>query len=45
MINQGGSKDQIVKQIRKAIMRHPIPFKKFNKPAIDIMNDISSGDI
>ena len=45
MINQGGSKDQILNQIRKAIIRHPIPFKKFNKPAKDIMKDISSGDI
>ena len=45
MINQGGSKDQILKQIRKAIIRHPIPFKKFNKHAKDIMKDISSGDI
>ena len=45
MINRGGSKDQIVKQIRKAILRHPVPFKKFNKPTKDIMKDISSGDI
>ena len=43
MINQGGSKEQILKQIRKAVMRHPLPFQKFNKRAKDIMNDISSG--
>ena len=45
MVNQGGSKEQILKQIRKAVMRHPLPFKKFNKRAQDIMKDISSGNI
>ena len=45
MINQGGSVEQILKQIRKAIIRHPVPFKKFNKVAREIMKDISSGDI
>ena len=45
MINQGGSVEQILKQIRKAIIRHPVPFKKFNKMAREIMKDISSGDI
>ena len=45
MINQGGSKDKILNQIRKALMRHPLPFKKFYKRARDIMKDISSGDI
>ena len=45
MINQGGSVEQILKQIRKAIIRHPVPFKKFNKAAREIMKDISSGDI
>ena len=45
MINQGGSKEQILKQIRKAVIRHPLPFKKYNKRARDIMNDISSGSI
>ena len=37
---QGGSKEQILKQISKAVIRHPLPFKKFNKRARDIMNDI-----
>ena len=45
MINQGGSKVKILNQIRKALMRHPLPFKKFYKRARDIMKDISSGDI
>lgn len=45
MINQGGSVEQILKQIRKAIIRHPVPFKKFNKVAREIMKDISSGNI
>ena len=45
MVNQGGSKEQILKQIRKAVVRHPLPFKKFNKRAQDIMKDISSGNI
>ena len=44
MINQGGSKDQLLNQIKKAVIRHPLPFKKFNKRAKDIMNDISSGN-
>ena len=43
MVSQGGSKDKILNQIRKAIIRHPIPFKKFNKRAKDIMKDISTG--
>ena len=45
MVNQGGSKEQILKQIRKAVVRHPLPFKKFNKRAQDIMKDISAGNI
>ena len=28
MVNQGGSKIQVLKQISKGVMRHPIPFKK-----------------
>ena len=45
MVNQGGSRSQILNQIRKAVARHPLPFKKFKKRARDIMNDISSGSI
>ena len=43
MVNQGGSKEKILTQIRKAIIRHPQPFKTFHKRAKDIMNDISTG--
>ena len=45
MINQGGSKIVILKQISKAVMRHPIPFKKFCKNARQIREDISKGNI
>ena len=43
MVNQCGSKEKILLQIRKAIVRHPDPFKKFNKRAKDIMQDVSGG--
>ena len=43
MINQGGSEKKLLKQIGKAISRHPLPFAKYNKNAKDIMNDISLG--
>ena len=43
MINQGGSKIQILKQISKGIMRHPAPFSKYNKNAKQIREDISKG--
>lgn len=42
MINQG-SESSILRQITKAINRHPEPFTKFFKPANIIMNDITSG--
>ena len=45
MLNQGGSKTQILNQIRKAVLRHPLPFSKYNKRAQDIMEDISNGSI
>ena len=45
MINQGGSKEQLLRQISKAITRHPIPFNKFSKSAKEIMHDISLGEI
>ena len=34
MISQGGSKNLILKQIRKAITRHPEPFKKFTLSSV-----------
>ena len=43
MINQGGSEASILRQIAKAINRHPEPFSKFSKSAKVIMNDITSG--
>ena len=42
MINQGGSEEVILKQIAKAISRHPEPFSKFSKTTKEIMSDISS---
>jgi len=45
MVNQGGSEIQILKQISKGVMRHPIPFKKFCKNAKQIRDDISKGNI
>ena len=43
MINQGGSESSILRQITKAINRHPEPFSKFSKPTKVIINDITSG--
>ena len=43
MIGQGGSKSLILKQISKAINRHPLPFTKYSKSAHDIINDIEIG--
>ena len=43
MIGQGGSKSLILKQISKAISRHPLPFTKYPKRAQDIINDIENG--
>ena len=43
MIGQGGSKSLILKQISKAINRHPLPFTKYSKSAQDIINDIENG--
>ena len=43
MTNQGGSACLILKQICKAVNRHPQPFVKFSKSAQEIVDDISSG--
>ena len=43
MINQGGSVSTILRQITRAINRHPEPFSKYSKPAKVIMNDITTG--
>ena len=45
MVNQGGSKIKILKQISKGVNRHPIPFKKFCKNAKQIRDDISLGNV
>ena len=43
MINQGGSTTLLLKQIYKAINRHPLTFTKYSKCAADITTDISTG--
>ena len=43
MINQGGSKVRILRQISKAVSRHPEPFVKFSKHAREIVHDITAG--
>ena len=43
MINQGGSKDQLLRQISKAVNRHHLHFLKFSKRSTEIVNDIISG--
>ena len=42
MVSQDGAKDIILNQIRSAVIRHPIPFRKFNMCAKDAMKDIST---
>ena len=43
MVAQGGSTSLILKQISKAISRHPLPFTKYSKCAQEIIKDIESG--
>ena len=40
MLNQGGSQKSILKQMSKAVNRHPQPFTKFQKRPQEILNDI-----
>ena len=40
MINQGGNKLRIEKQIRKVVLRHPSPFEKYKRSAQEIINSI-----
>ena len=42
MISQGGSLGMIIKQIRKAISRHPEPFQKYNTPVNQITDKITN---
>ena len=44
MINQGGTKTMILKQIAKAINRHPEPFSTFSKTTWQIMDDIATSE-
>ena len=41
MVNQGGSKNMVLRQIRKAMSRHPEPFQKYSSPPNQIMNKIT----
>ena len=43
MISQGGSQSRILKQITKAMSRHPEPFSKFSKSTQEIAKDIERG--
>ena len=43
MTNQGGSEVKVIKQISKAISRHPLSFLKFSKSSEEIVRDILSG--
>ena len=40
MINQGGDKYKILKQINKAMVRHPETFNKYQTPKTEILNMI-----
>ena len=40
MMKQGGSQNMVLKQIRKAVIRHPEPFKKYTSPPQQIIDKI-----
>ena len=40
MVNQGGSQNVVLRQIRKAMSRHPESFQKYNSPPNQIINNI-----
>ena len=40
MMIQGGSKNVVLRQIRKAMSRHPEPFQKYSSPPNQIINNI-----
>ena len=40
MMKQGGSQNNVSKQIRKAMIRHPEPFNKYNTPCNQIIDKI-----
>ena len=41
MVSQGGSKNAVLKQIKKAIDRHPIPFSKYSLSTSEIIRLLS----
>ena len=41
MVTQGGSKTIVLKQVRKAMLRHPAPFQKFSLPTSEIIRKLS----
>ena len=41
MVSQGGSKNVVFKQIRKAFSRHPLPFSKFSLPPSEIISRLT----
>ena len=41
MVSQGGSRYTVLKQIQKAMLRHPIPFQKFSLPTSEIIRLLS----
>ena len=40
MVGQGGSKSNVLKQVRKAILRHPVPFQKFSLPTSEVIKKL-----
>ena len=41
MVSQGGNKPLILKQIKKAVSRHPEPFRKFSISTEQIIDNLS----
>ena len=41
MVSQGGTKNVVLKQIRKDILRHPVPFSKYSLPVSEIIRKLS----
>ena len=41
MVTQGGSRKIVLKQINKAMSRHPEPFQKFSLPTAEIIRKLS----
>ena len=41
MMKQGGSKNMVLRKIRKAMTRHPEPFQKYSYPPNQIINNIT----